>query len=62
VYRVLVENLEERDHLEDQAQMGVKFTMELQGVGCGVLDWIDVAQDRDRRRALVNAVMNPRIP
>jgi hypothetical protein len=32
--------------------------MELQQVGWGGMDWIDMAQDRDRWRALVNAVMN----
>ena len=36
--------------------------MDLQEVGCGNLDWIDLAQDRERWRALVSAVMNLRFP
>jgi hypothetical protein len=38
------------------------FRMDLGEVGCGDVDWIGLAQDRDRGRALVNSVLNFRVP
>ena len=46
-------------HLQD---LGVDIKMDFQKVGWGGIDWIDLAQDTDRWRALVNAVMNLRFP
>ena len=39
----------------------IRVKMHLQEVGCGVMDWIKLAQDRDRWRALESAVMNYRV-
>jgi len=36
--------------------------MDFQLVGSGDIDWIELAQDMDRWWALVNVVMNPRVP
>jgi hypothetical protein len=36
--------------------------MDLREVGWGGVDWIDLAQDRDRWKAVLNAVMNLRVP
>jgi hypothetical protein len=36
--------------------------MDLREIGRGVMDWIDLAQDRDQWRALVNKVMNLLVP
>ena len=41
---------------------GDNIKMALQEVGCEGTDWIHLAQDRDRWRALVNEVMNLRVP
>ena len=36
--------------------------MDLQEVGCGYMDWIELAQDKDRWRTLVSAVMSLQVP
>ena len=36
--------------------------MDLQGVGWGGMDWIDLAQNRDKRRAVVSVVMSLWVP
>ena len=63
VYRVLVGKPERKRPLgKPRHRWEDNIKMDLQKVGCGVTDWIELAQDRDKWRALVNAVMNLRVP
>ena len=63
VYRVLVGKTEGKRSLwRSRRRWKDNIKMDLQEVGCGSMDWIDLAQDRDKLRALVNAVMNLRVP
>ena len=63
VYRVLVGKPEgKRQFGRPRRRWEDNIKMDLQEVGCGGMDWIDMVQDRDRWWALVNAVMNLRVP
>jgi hypothetical protein len=63
VYRLLVGKHEGKRPLGKPRRRWVdNIKMDLQEVGCGVMDWIELALDRERLRAYVNAVMNIRIP
>jgi len=63
VYRVLVvKPIGKRPLGRPRRRWEDNIMMDLQEVGCGAMDWIELAQDRDRWRALVNAVMNLRDP
>jgi hypothetical protein len=63
VYRVLVGKPEGKRPLgRPRPRWEDNIEMDLQEVGCGDMDWIELAQDRDTWRALLNAVMNLRVP
>jgi hypothetical protein len=63
VYRVLVGKLKGRRPLgRPRRKWENNIKMDLREVGYGCVDWMELAQDRDRWRALVSAVMNLRVP
>jgi len=63
VYRVLLGNPVGRRPLGRRRRRWVdNIRMDLQEVGRGYMDWNGLAQDRDRWRTLVSAVMNLRVP
>jgi len=63
VYRVLLGKPEgKRQLVIPMRRWADNIRMDLQEVGCGYMDWIGLAQDRDRWRMLVSAVMNLRVP
>jgi len=63
VYRVLVGKPEGKRPLGiPRRRWEDNIKIDLQEVGFGDMDWIELTQDRDRWRTLVNAVMNFRVP
>jgi hypothetical protein len=63
VYRILVGKPEEKRLLGKTKRGWVgNVKMDLREIRCGGMDWIDLAQDRDQWRALVNTVMSLRVP
>ena len=63
VFRVLVGKPEGKWPLRTpRLRWEDNIKMDLQEVGCGIIDWIELAQDRDGWRTRVSAVMNLRVP
>jgi len=62
VYSVLVGKPDRRPLGRPRRRWVDNIRMNLQEVGCGYMDCIGLAQDRDRWRTLVSAVMNLRVP
>ena len=63
VYRILVGKPEVKRPLgRPRRRWGDNIKVDVKEVGCGDVDWIELAQDKGRWRALVNAVMILRVP
>jgi hypothetical protein len=63
VYRVLVEKTGgKRQFGKPKRRWDDNIKIYLQEVGCGVMEWMELAEDRDRWRALTKVVMNLRVP
>jgi hypothetical protein len=63
VYRALVDKPEGKKPLgRSRHRWEDNIKRDLQEVGCGGMDWIDLAQDRERWQAFVYAVTNLRVP
>jgi len=63
LYRVLMGKPEGKRQLgRPRLKWEDNIMIDLQEVGCGGMDWIELAQDRDRWPVFVNAVMNLRVP